>query len=51
MITFIRAQENIVKTLLSHIGTSAIADLLLKLISMEELAEGAGIVGVSRTDE
>ncbi|KAJ3056073.1 hypothetical protein HK097_008201 [Rhizophlyctis rosea] len=44
MITFVRAQENIVNKLLAHIGTSAIADLLLKLISMEELAEGAGIV-------
>ncbi|KAJ3039005.1 hypothetical protein HDV00_012692 [Rhizophlyctis rosea] len=45
MITFVRAQPQIVNKLLTHIGTSAIADLLLKLISMEELPEGRGIVG------
>ncbi|KAI8998266.1 SIT4 phosphatase-associated protein-domain-containing protein [Gaertneriomyces semiglobifer] len=44
MLTFIRAKENVVKKLLTHIGSSAIADLLLKLISLEELPEGQGIV-------
>ncbi|KAJ3160426.1 hypothetical protein HDU86_000760 [Geranomyces michiganensis] len=44
MVTFIRAQPNVVQRLLAHIGSSAIADLLLKLISMEELPEGAGVV-------
>ncbi|TPX57476.1 hypothetical protein PhCBS80983_g03815 [Powellomyces hirtus] len=44
MISFIRDQPNVVPRLLTHIGSSAIADLLLKLISMEEVPEGAGIV-------
>ncbi|KAJ3139313.1 hypothetical protein HDU90_000679 [Geranomyces variabilis] len=44
MVSFIRAQPNVVQRLLTHIGSSAIADLLLKLISMEELPEGAGVV-------
>ncbi|KAJ3120837.1 hypothetical protein HK098_004202 [Nowakowskiella sp. JEL0407] len=44
MVTFIKAQPNIVKKLLNHVSTSAIADLLLKLITVEELAEGVGIV-------
>ncbi|TPX65063.1 hypothetical protein SpCBS45565_g05457 [Spizellomyces sp. 'palustris'] len=44
MITFIRAQPDVVQKLLAHIGSSAIADLLLKLISMEEVPEGTGVV-------
>ncbi|KAI8823077.1 SIT4 phosphatase-associated protein-domain-containing protein [Fimicolochytrium jonesii] len=44
MITFIRKQPNVVQRLLSHVGSSAISDLLLKLISMEELPEGSGTV-------
>ncbi|KAJ1564624.1 hypothetical protein HK096_007056, partial [Nowakowskiella sp. JEL0078] len=44
MVAFIRSQPNVVQKLLTHISTSAIADLLLKLITVEELPEGAGIV-------
>ncbi|KAJ3037562.1 hypothetical protein HDV00_001607 [Rhizophlyctis rosea] len=45
MITFVHAQPQIVNKLLTHIGTPAIADLLLKLISIEHLPEGRrGIV-------
>ncbi|KAJ3023801.1 hypothetical protein HKX48_000935 [Thoreauomyces humboldtii] len=44
MVAFIRDQPNIVQRLLTHIGSSAIADLLLKLISVEEIPEGAGVV-------
>jgi hypothetical protein len=46
MVTFIRAQQNIVQKFLVHIGTSAIADLVLKLISVDELPEGSGVVEV-----
>lgn len=48
MIAFIRGEPDVVKKLLTHIGSSAIADLLLKLISMEEVPEGAGIVEVGQ---
>ncbi|KAJ3116164.1 hypothetical protein HDU96_010273 [Phlyctochytrium bullatum] len=44
MVTFVRNQPNVVKKILSHIGTSAIADLLLKIISVEEVPEGQGVV-------
>ncbi|KAJ3059862.1 hypothetical protein HK102_009788, partial [Quaeritorhiza haematococci] len=44
MITFIRDQPNVVQQMLTHIGTSAIADLMLKLVSEEENPEGVGIV-------
>ncbi|TPX46863.1 hypothetical protein SeMB42_g02679 [Synchytrium endobioticum] len=44
MVLFLREQPNMVQKLLIHIGTSAIADLLLKLISLHELSEGAGVV-------
>ncbi|KAJ3099998.1 hypothetical protein HDU97_002605 [Phlyctochytrium planicorne] len=44
MVTFVRNQPDVVKKILNHIGTSAIADLLLKIISVEEVPEGQGIV-------
>ncbi|KAI8839574.1 SIT4 phosphatase-associated protein-domain-containing protein [Chytridium lagenaria] len=44
MVTFVKAQPNIIKKILTHIGTSAIADLLLKIISVEEVPEGQGVV-------
>ena len=46
MVVFIRQQPNVVSKLLMHIGTSAIADLMLKLISVDELPDGAGVVSV-----
>ncbi|RUS16783.1 SIT4 phosphatase-associated protein-domain-containing protein [Endogone sp. FLAS-F59071] len=44
MLKFIRAQPNVVSKILSHLGTSAIIDLLLTLIRLEELPEGQGVV-------
>ncbi|KAJ3098725.1 hypothetical protein HDU96_010955 [Phlyctochytrium bullatum] len=37
MVTLVRNQPNVVKKILWHIATSAIADLLLKIISVEEV--------------
>ncbi|KAJ3094817.1 hypothetical protein HDU97_007546 [Phlyctochytrium planicorne] len=44
MVAFVKNQPDVVKKILNHIGTSAIADLLLKIISVEEVPEGQGIV-------
>ncbi|KAI8318888.1 SAPS-domain-containing protein [Martensiomyces pterosporus] len=41
---FIRAQESAVPLFLEHIGVSAVVDLLLKVISLEELDDGPGII-------
>lgn len=46
MIPFIQSIPNIVPKLLRHIETSAIMDLLLKIISMEKSEPGSGIVEV-----
>ncbi|KAI9323937.1 SIT4 phosphatase-associated protein-domain-containing protein, partial [Zopfochytrium polystomum] len=45
MIAFVRNQPNIVERLLVHIANASIAELLLKIISVEELPEAQGIVG------
>jgi SIT4-associating protein SAP185/190 len=47
MIPFIKSIPNVVSKLLRHIETSAIMDLLLKIISMEKSDVAAGIVDVS----
>lgn len=39
--------RSIVDLFLKHINTSAIMDLLLKLISMEEMPDGDGVVDVT----
>ncbi|KAL2915930.1 sporulation-induced protein [Polyrhizophydium stewartii] len=44
MVTFLRSQPDTVKLMLKHVGSSAIADLILKLISVEDIPEGAGII-------
>jgi SIT4 phosphatase-associated protein len=44
MIAFLRAQSNTLDKLLKHIGCSAISDLILKLISVEELPDGEGTI-------
>ncbi|KAJ1940963.1 sporulation-induced protein, partial [Linderina macrospora] len=41
---FVRAQEGAVSLFLQHIDVSAIVDLLLKVISLEELDEGPSII-------
>ncbi|KAJ1962044.1 sporulation-induced protein, partial [Dipsacomyces acuminosporus] len=41
---FIRAQDNAVTLFLRHISVSAVVDLLLKIISLEELDDGPGII-------
>ncbi|KAI8905934.1 SIT4 phosphatase-associated protein-domain-containing protein [Gorgonomyces haynaldii] len=44
MIQFLRSQDDAVTRLLKHVGTSAISDLILKLISLDELPEGQGVI-------
>ncbi|KAF9355926.1 hypothetical protein BGX26_005931 [Mortierella sp. AD094] len=44
MLEFIKSQPEVVPKLLLHMSTSAIMDLLLKIISMEESPEGKGTV-------
>ncbi|RIA90499.1 SIT4 phosphatase-associated protein [Glomus cerebriforme] len=44
MVKFIQSIPNVVKKMLSHMDTSAIMDLMLKLISVEEYPEGAGVI-------
>ncbi|KAI8814145.1 SIT4 phosphatase-associated protein-domain-containing protein [Cladochytrium replicatum] len=44
MVTFIKNQSDVIEKLLNHIGTSAIADVLLKLITVDDVPEGSGIV-------
>lgn len=44
MVSFIKSQPNTIQKILTHISSSPISDLLLKLISIEDIPEGAGIV-------
>ncbi|KAH6571715.1 hypothetical protein BASA62_003724 [Batrachochytrium salamandrivorans] len=44
MLSFIRLHPNAIRMLLDHIGTSAIADLILRLITADDTPEGAGTV-------
>lgn len=46
MLLFIKSQPEVVPKLLLHMSTSAIMDLLLKIISMEESPDGKGTVQV-----
>ncbi|KAJ2448670.1 sporulation-induced protein [Coemansia sp. RSA 2336] len=41
---FIRLQDTAVQQFLEHLGVSAVVDLLLKVISLEELEGGPGII-------
>ncbi|KAG9290880.1 hypothetical protein G9A89_011030 [Geosiphon pyriformis] len=44
MVKFVQSIPNVVSKLLKHMETSAIMDLLLKLISVEEYPEGTGVI-------
>ncbi|KAG2194213.1 hypothetical protein INT46_009806 [Mucor plumbeus] len=44
MMTFIQSEADNLEKILSHLQTSAIMDLLLTLVRMEELPEGKGVV-------
>ncbi|KAL9556671.1 hypothetical protein MBANPS3_001757 [Mucor bainieri] len=44
MMTFIQSEADNLDKILSHLQTSAIMDLLLTLVRMEELPEGKGVV-------
>ncbi|GAA5801101.1 hypothetical protein HPULCUR_006543 [Helicostylum pulchrum] len=46
MMTFIQSDAENLSKILSHLQTSAIMDLLLTLVRMEELPEGKGVVKV-----
>lgn len=44
MLKFIKSIPDIVSKLMGHLETSAIMDLILKLISLEEYPDGAGVI-------
>lgn len=44
---FIQSDSENLNKILAHLQTSAIMDLLLTLVRMEELSEGKGIVKVN----
>lgn len=46
MMAFIQSEASNLEKILSHLQTSAIMDLLLTLVRMEELPEGKGVVKV-----
>ena len=46
MMTFIQSDPSNLDKILSHLQTSAVMDLLLTLVRMEELPEGKGVVKV-----
>lgn len=47
MIEFIESKPSNLNKILNHLYSSAIMDLLLTLVRMEELSEGKGIVQVN----
>ncbi|KAI9358621.1 SIT4 phosphatase-associated protein-domain-containing protein [Zopfochytrium polystomum] len=49
MLAFIRRQPNVVERMLRHMANASIAELLLKIISVEELPDGQGIISVHNT--
>ncbi|KAI9352197.1 SIT4 phosphatase-associated protein-domain-containing protein [Obelidium mucronatum] len=44
MVEFVKSQVKSIPNILVHVGNSSIAELLLKIISLEEIPEGQGIV-------
>ncbi|KAJ3072850.1 hypothetical protein HDU98_002773 [Podochytrium sp. JEL0797] len=44
MVEFVKSQAKSIPNILIHVGNSSIAELLLKIISLEEIPEGQGIV-------
>ncbi|KAJ3355557.1 hypothetical protein HDU83_003224 [Entophlyctis luteolus] len=44
MVEFVKSQPKSIPNILVHVGNSSIAELLLKIISLEEIPEGQGIV-------
>ncbi|KAJ3011609.1 UNVERIFIED_CONTAM: hypothetical protein HDU68_001601 [Siphonaria sp. JEL0065] len=44
MVEFVKSQAKSIPNILTHVGNSSIAELLLKIISLEEIPEGQGIV-------
>lgn len=46
MMSFIQSDPDNLNKILAHLQTSAIMDLLLTLVRMEELIEGKGVVKV-----
>ena len=46
MLDFLKSMENIVPRLLKHLKTASIIDIIMKLISLDDLMDGEGIVDV-----
>jgi SIT4 phosphatase-associated protein len=49
MFHFIQSQPSIIDRFLSHIETPAFVDLLFRIIQMEEMVGGDGVIDVRRT--
>jgi serine/threonine-protein phosphatase 6 regulatory subunit 3 len=46
MFEFLKSTDNVVQKMLKHIKTTSITDIIMKLISMEDIPEGMGVVDV-----
>jgi hypothetical protein len=46
MFEFIKSVDNVVQKMLKHIKIASITDIIMRLISMEEIVEGVGVVDV-----
>ena len=47
MVKFIKSIPNVIQKMLTHMDTSTIMDLLLKLISADESPDTVGVIDVS----
>jgi serine/threonine-protein phosphatase 6 regulatory subunit 3 len=46
MLSFIRSQTDVIERMLRHIETPAFADLLLRIIQLDEQPGGSGVLEV-----
>lgn len=51
MLTFIQLQPHVIERLISHIGSPAIVDLIFRIIQLDELPSGAGVLEVCELHE
>jgi serine/threonine-protein phosphatase 6 regulatory subunit 3 len=47
MLAFIRSQPNVIERILAHIETPSFVDLLMRIIQLDEIPSGAGVLEVS----
>jgi hypothetical protein len=46
MLAFIQSQPSVIERILSHIETPSFVDLLLRIIQLDEIPAGAGVLEV-----